>query len=146
MFERLDYKTGAPLQLLRTYRDSNLADQYGAYLAYHPNGLLHIKGQYNGNQKAEEWYYYNDTSKHILTETYKEGLLVKTELPDTVKKSKDTLQYKDEREANLKGGTKAWLTYIQKNLNADVGQQSIMGGQVQVLFKIDAEGNLFIFI
>ncbi len=141
VFERLDYHLGEPLELLRSYNDSNLNELQGAYLEYHPNGLLRVRGQYRKNQKVDDWYYYNDTSKHILTETYKEDILVKTELPDTVKKLTDTVTYKDEREANLKGGTKAWITYIQKNLNADVAQQSKTGGQVRVLFRINTAGN-----
>src|SRR6187397_381585 len=75
VFERLDYQMGAPLVKLRTYNDSNLTNLEGAYLEYHPNGSLHIKGQYSQNLKSTEWYQYDDTGKHIFTEVYDEGIL-----------------------------------------------------------------------
>lgn len=141
IFERLDYKMSAPLIKLRTYNDSLLTQLQGAYIEYYTNGFIHVKGQYENNMKAGEWYYYSTDDKHQLTETYDNGALIKKEIPDTTKKVKDSLLYGDEREANFKGNNnKAWVTYLQKNLKSDVAQQSLAGGKVRVLFVINKEG------
>ena len=140
IFQRLDYKLGGPLVKLRTYNDSNLTSLQGAYLEYHANGGIRFKGQYDQNLKTTEWYQFDDTGKHVFTEVYDKGLLVDSHPPDTTKK--DTTKYKDDREANLKGGIKTWISYLQKTTNGDVGLQSVRGGKVMVFFSVDTEGNL----
>jgi len=142
IFERLDYNMGGPLIMLRTYNDSNLSQLHGTYLEYHPNGTLQLSAKYKDNHKEGFWYYYDDTSKHIFTKKYKAGELVKTELPDTVKKIKDTITHKDEREAFMKSGGKGWISYLQKNLNPAVAILSKKGGEVRVSFAIDTSGNV----
>ncbi|MEO6719901.1 MAG: energy transducer TonB [Ferruginibacter sp.] len=139
IYERLDYNMGKPLIKLRTYSDSLLKSQEGAQLEYYPSGSLQVKGNFSKNLKEDDWLYFNDTGKHILTETYKAGELIASKQPDTTTK-KDSVVYGDEREANIKGGVKSWIKYIQKNLNADVAQSSVKGGHVRVLFKINTEG------
>jgi len=140
VYERLDYKMGAPLVKLRTYSDVNLTLLQGSYLEYHPTGELHIKGQYNNNLKETEWYYYDDKGKATLTETYKAGELLASKLPDT-SKNKDSITYKDEREAEFKGGTNEWIKYLQKNLKGEVCENSVKGGKVRVLFTVNTDGN-----
>lgn len=103
-----------PLIKIWTNNDSNLTNPQGAYLEYHTHGSLHIKGRYSQNLKSTEWYQYKDNGKHIFTEVYENGVLIKNHQPDTIKK--DTTTYKDDREADLKGGTKAWINYIVKNM------------------------------
>ncbi len=141
-FERLDYNMGGPLMMLRTYNDSNLSQLHGTYLEYHPNGTLHLLGKYKHNLKEGHWYYYDDTSKHIFTKIYNEGVLEKSEVPDTVKKIKDSVTYNDEREANMKGGPKVWINFLQKNMRPEVAIQSKGGGQVRVSFAIDTTGKV----
>ena len=141
VFERLDYNKGKPLTKLRTYNDSLLQSQEGAYLEYFPSGSLSVKGFFSKNLKEKDWYFYNDTGKHILTETYREGNLIASKVPDTTQK-KDSITYKDEREADMKGGIQTWLKYIRTHLNADVAHNSVKGGQVRVMFKINTEGKV----
>ena len=139
IFERLDYKLQAPLVMLRTYSDSNLTFQQGKYMEYYPSGELRTSGEYSNNMKSGDWMHYNDTGKVVLTERYENGNMTEAENPDTVKK-KEPLLYGDEKEANMDGGVKAWINYIKKTLNPDVGQQSVKGGKVRVIFKINTKG------
>ncbi len=143
VYERLDYKMGAPLVKLRTYSDANLTILQGSYLEYYPSGGLHILGKYINNIKEKEWYYYDDTGKATLTEIYKAGELIASKIPDTSKK-KDSINgitYKDEREAEFRGGKKEWIKYLQKNLKSEVGLNSVKGGIVRVLFIVNTTGN-----
>ncbi len=142
IFERLDYKMSSPLVKLRTYHDSNLTKLHGVYIEYFSNGDVQVRGSYQNDLKDREWYYYNDTGKHIRTETFEAGKLLKTENPDTIAKKKDSIVYKDEREADLKGGRKAWIKYLQEHLNSNVALQSARGGQVRVQFRVTKEGGL----
>lgn len=140
-FERLDYKMSAPLIKLRTYSDSNLTLLQGRYMEYHPSGELHIIGEYINNLKEKEWHYYDETGKENLIETYKAGELTASKLPDTSKK-KDSITYKDEREAQFKIGKNEWNKYLQENLKTEVGLRSLKGGTVRVLFIINTDGKL----
>lgn len=142
VFERLDYKMSSPLTKLRTYSDSNLSSLQGLYLEYFPDGNLQVRGHYGNNMKQHDWSYYNDTGKVILTKTFVDDNLIKTENPDTLPKKKDTLENKDNKEASFKGGMKAWIKYLQTHLNADVGRLSIKGGTVRVQFRVTKEGSI----
>ncbi len=140
-FERLDYKMSAPLVKLRTYSDSNLTLLQGRYMEYHPSGELHIIGEYINNLKEKEWHHYDESGKENLIETYKAGELTASKLPDTSKK-KDSITYKDEREAQFKSGKNEWNKYLQENLKTEVGLSSLKGGTVRVLFIINTDGKL----
>ena len=140
-FERLDYKMSAPLIKLRTYSDSNLTLLQGQYMEYHPSGEVHVIGEYINNLKEKEWYYYDETGKENLIETYKAGELTASKLPDTSKK-KDSTTYKDEREAQFKSGKNEWVKYLQANLKTDVAVRSVKGGTVRVLFIINTDGQV----
>jgi protein TonB len=141
-YQRIDYKMHAPVQKVRTYSDSTLSVLDGDYYEYASNGAISKSGHYTMNEKTNDWYYYNDTGKVILKEQYEHNVLIKTINPDTVKEI-TTLKnaLKDEgREAIYKKGDSDWIKYLTKNLNADVGNQSVAGGQVRVMFIVNKEG------
>jgi protein TonB len=115
---------------------------HGVYIEYFPNGDVQVRGNYQNNLKHQEWYYYNDTGKHFRTETFEAGKLLKTENPDTIARKKDSIVYKDEREAVIKGGKKAWIKYLQEHMNSNVALQSVRGGQVRVQFRVTKEGEI----
>jgi len=138
LFERLDYKLGAPLVKLRSYRDSNLTILNGPYLEYYPSGELNIKGQYENSLQEGDWYYYSDSGKSMLTEKYVKGKLIESNPPDTAKKTGPF--NKGDREADWAGGTRKWIKYLQTNLNAELGLKSVNGGTVKVLFTINPLG------
>ena len=138
LFERLDYKLGAPLVKLRSYGDSNLTILNGPYLEYYPSGELNIKGQYENTFREGDWYYYNDSGKSLQTEKYTKGKLIATNPPDTAEKK--TAFHKGDREADWPGGSQKWIKYLQNNLNIDVGLKSVNGGTVRVLFTVNTSG------
>jgi hypothetical protein len=141
-FQRLDYKMHAPLVKERNYTDSTLTILQGKYYEYDANGILSLIGEYENNLKENTWNIYNDTGKVILQEKYKNGLLIETIDPDTVKKvepNKDSLD-KDEKEASFGKGKKDWMKYLVKNLKPDVSLNSVNGGQVRVMYIVDTLG------
>jgi periplasmic protein TonB len=141
-FQRLDYKVSAPLVKVRNYTDSTLKILLGNYYEYATDGAIAVWGYYENNAKEKDWYYYNDTGKVILEEKYKNGVLIATINPDTVKKEKpgdDKLQ-DGEREAVYKKSDKDWIKYLSKNLNGDVASKSVKGGNVVVQFMVNTTG------
>ena len=141
-YQRIDYKMHAPIQKIRTYTDSTLTILDGAYYEYSVDGAIFKSGYYSRNEKCKDWYYYNDTGKVILEEKYEHDVLIKTINPDTIKVSspKDSALKDDGTEAVYKKGNGDWIKYLTKNLNADVGNQSLAGGQVRVMFTVTKEG------
>ncbi len=141
-FQRLDYILQGPLQKVRTYSDSNLTILNGWYYEYAPDGSITLSGTYYNNQKAKDWYHYNDTGKVVLEEKYEMGTLIKTIDPDTIKKKEEMPEglQKVEREATFKKGDKDWIKYLTKNLNADAGIKSVKGGTVRVGFTVNKMG------
>lgn len=140
-FQRLDYKLHGPLMTVKTYKDSAMKILDGEFYGYRDNGLLQIMGAYAENKKNGRWYYYNDTFKVVKEEKYDHGTLLETIDPDTVKKEK-AVEYPDEKEGEFKGGNKAWIKFIQSNLNADVAAKSVKGGKVMVGFMVNKDGDV----
>ncbi|MEN9572092.1 MAG: hypothetical protein RL172_3323 [Bacteroidota bacterium] len=140
-FERLDYLLGAPLTMLRTYNDSTLKNLDGPYLQYHPSGMIQVKGQYSRNTKTGEWWYYNDTGKVEKKEFYEQGIIQRSENPDSVEK-KETIKYGDEREADMVGGKNAWQSYLLKKMQQTNGSLSELKGKILVQFTINTSGKL----
>lgn len=141
-FQRLDYNLRAPLERVRTYSDSNLSVLNGPYYEYSFNGALSLSGVYANNLKEKEWFYYNDTGKVILKMQYEHGVLIKTVNPDTLeKKDPKDMKLKDgEVEAHFKKGELAWKDYLVKNLDFDVIDKSVKGGNVRVGFTVNTSG------
>ncbi|GAB2828278.1 energy transducer TonB [Ferruginibacter profundus] len=141
-FQRLDYGINKPLQRLKTYSDSSLSVLEGDYYEYDTNGRMIKSGYYENNLKARTWYYYNDTFKVILKEQYEAGVLINTINPDTIKdKTKDeTAVKKVEVEAQYGKGKNDWGKYLSKNLNGDVADNSVAGGEVVVQFVVNISG------
>jgi Gram-negative bacterial TonB protein C-terminal len=140
IFQRLDYKMHAPLVKERNYADASMTVLKGNYFEYDENGALKIWGKYEENKKTSSWFSYNDTAKMILEEQYENGVLIKTINPDTVKNIVDTVKYKDEVEASFGKKKGDWMKYLLKNLDPNVANNSLKGGQVRVAFKINTLG------
>ena len=139
--QRLDYKMSGPLIKESNYLDSNLKILDGPYYEYAPDGSLSKSGKYIKNLKENDWMNYNDTGKVILIETYINDILIKTTDPDTVaKKELPPEKIKGEREADFGKNDRAWKNFLVKNLNAEVGKQSLKGGTVRIGFIVDITG------
>jgi TonB family protein len=141
IFERLDYKLGAPIVMLRTYNDSDLSILEGKYLKYFESGNLQVNGQYHNNQKTGDWLYYNDSGRTITKETYKDNVLVQTENLDIVRKE-DTKLKGDEREAEFQGGDKAWRKYLIDAMLKKPESLSSLKGEIRVMFTVNPAGKL----
>ena len=138
VFQKLEYKIGAPLQALRSYSDSGLAILQGPYYEYNLNGNLSKSGYYNANKKDSIWYNYNDTGKVTAIEKFEMGFLIKAINPDTIKKEEKNnyqdITYKKAR------GNKDWIHYLLHSINGDVASNSVKGGTVWVGFAINKGG------
>ena len=51
----------------------------GEWYFYHSNDHLDRVGSFINGKQEGEWYFYNREAKHIKTETYKNGELIKTQ-------------------------------------------------------------------
>lgn len=143
-FQRLDYKFHILLIKSKTYSDSILTVLQGRYYKNYGSGRILKSGHYLNNQKDKDWLYYNDTAKVILKEKYKNGILINTVYPDTVREErlKQSTLDKDEREATFKSGDRGWIRYLTKNVNAEVSSQPVNGGTVKVGFMVDMNGKI----
>jgi TonB family protein len=140
-YQRIDYIMHAPIQKVRTYKDSTLRILDGAYYEYASNGSIFKSGYYSSNEKSNDWYYYNDSGRVILQEKYEHDILITKIDPDTIKKTVPLKLLKDEdRQAIFKKGDSDWIKYLTKNLNADAGSQSVAGGEVRVMFIVNRDG------
>jgi len=140
-FEKLEYKPFAPLQRFSTYTDSTLSILQGNYGEYNDKGALLTIGYYISNKKQGDWRYYNDSGKMILIKRYNNDSLIKTPLPDTVKKSNKNKIKRDEKVAFFKDGESGWRKYLLENLNIDLASKSKNGGLVKAVFKIGKDGH-----
>lgn len=141
-FQRLDYNLYAPLKKVRSYTDSTLTVLQGSFYEYDLQGAIAKSGYYLNNLKDKDWYFYNDTGKVVLEETYAKGILIKSLNPDTVKKEKaiETNFTKVDREATFKNGDKDWIKYLSENVNAELTDKSVKGGMVRASFMVNKEG------
>lgn len=139
--QRLDYKMSGPLIKESNYLDSNLKILDGAYYEYAFDGSLSKAGKYTNNLREGEWKDYNDTGKVTLIQTYLNNVLIKTTDPDTIPKKEISQEKKaGEKEAEFGKKDKGWKSYLENNLIADVGLQSVKGGTVKIAFIVDTLG------
>lgn len=139
--QRLDYKMSGPIIKESNYLDSNMQILDGPYYEYALDGSLAVAGTYINDLKEYDWMSYNDTGKVILIKTYLNNALIKTTDPDTVAKKEILTVIKViEKEADFGKNNKAWKNFLVKNLNAEVGNQSVNGGTVRVGFIVDTIG------
>lgn len=54
-------------------------EKQGPITHYYPSGRARITGQYDQSYRTGTWYYMNDSSEVIKTETYEDGAVVKEE-------------------------------------------------------------------
>jgi hypothetical protein len=140
-FQRLDYKLKGPLIKEENYSDSTLEILEGMCYEYHKNGALLKSGEFNNNLKEKDWKTYNDTGKVLLIDTYEKDVLIKSVNPDTLKKEpEDSTLKKDEQEANFGEKDNDWKSFLFKNLDVRVIEDSNKGGTIWVGFTIDTSG------
>ncbi|MDB5201647.1 MAG: TonB family protein [Ferruginibacter sp.] len=141
LYQRCDYKLRGPQLAFRTYTNSTLTMLNGQTGSYRPDGSIMLVANYKDNKKDGKWFYVSSTGKSYLSETYKADSLINSEVLDTTKKDKEKTEPKaGEREAQLKGGGKAWMKYLVANIKADLAQSSMHGGEIRVAFIVSEDG------
>lgn len=123
-----------------TYEDTIMISPVGLQLIYFKNGHLEDSAffqdhkviysyHYYPNNQLESRYYLPDNKKDPVTEGYDE-------------EGKKIKNYVFEKEAEFKGGSKAWISYIKKNVSKDLttkGDEQVTAS-VEVEFIIDESG------
>lgn len=135
-FQRLDYGVHAPLQLLRTYKGSDMKILEGRYIRYRESGWIQEWGNYTDNLKEGDWYFYNDTGKVYKRIKYLKGTELETENYDLNEKE-DTTTSPGDFEAEFPGGQKALVQYLIKTIDPDVAESTKKGGKIRVLFTVE---------
>src|SRR3989440_4779213 len=132
-----------------SYKDEKGAIPNGFFAYYSSSGFLDSCGQVINQRKHQIWtYFQGDSGKVYLRKTYAHGFLIKTEDYRQRKEvaETDTMQKtfaKVEVESEFNGGTKAWQTYLNKNLRyPERAINAESQGMVWVLFVVDTKGKL----
>lgn len=124
--------------MLRTYNDTNMSNLNGKFLKYYESGILGLNGQYNNNEKNGDWFYYNNSGKIIIKETYSNNKLVRKENPNTLEK--ENSESRDKRKPEFTSGTKGWNSYLQHALLKMPSELFSLKGKIEVMFTINIEG------
>ncbi len=141
------YHFEGPLISIETYRDPDAAVPHGYFAFFDANGNLDSAGTVFEGRRHEKWHYYTDTFSVWQVLEYEKGILIKkkdhTELEAERKRNEAEPLWPDDKEAVFKGGLKAWLKYLEKNLvYPDRALQLQKSGQVRILFTVNSDGSL----
>ena len=53
--------------------------KHGPYMEFFENKKVKVKGQFAGNKKVENWFYFDNMGELIKTETYQNDELINTQ-------------------------------------------------------------------
>lgn len=142
-----NYLFSGPLLSVETYKDEDGTIPHGYFAWFDSNGNIDSSGETFGGRKHGSWYYFTDSLSVWQTEKYENGIL--SERKDSIllrneKRSNDSIGYlPGDKEAVFKGGTNAWIKYLQNNIKIP-GRAEKMGksGTVKIFFMVDSDGSL----
>lgn len=126
-----------------TYADTILQNPIGMQVLYSRKGALEDSAFYADGKAKYLFHYYPNkqlSMHYYLPENGKEGVIEGYD--EDGKKIKN---YVFEKEAEFKGGQKAWQSYIAKNASKDLsvkGEDGATTAIVQIQFIVDEEGNV----
>lgn len=143
------YNFTGPLINVETYKDQEGKILNGFIAYYDSEGNIDSSGYTLNGKKDGTWYFYTDTLSIWLQKDYVDGVLIKT-IDLEEKRKKEALEKKVpsgfdsvEKEANLKGGTKEWRKYLEKNISfPDRALKLWKNGLVMIGFVVDTGGKL----
>jgi antitoxin component YwqK of YwqJK toxin-antitoxin module len=125
-----------------TYEDASFGKPTGTFIGYHKNGALEDSIIYNDEHKIQEQFkYYKNKQvefRYLLT-----GPNVQYDIKAYDEEGKVIKGYIYEKEAEFKGGDKAWMSYIAKNASKEFyakGKEANETVTVRVMFCINEEG------
>ncbi|MDQ6762475.1 MAG: energy transducer TonB [Bacteroidota bacterium] len=128
-----------------TYADTILQNPIGMQVLYSRKGLMEDSGFYADGKAKYLFHYYPNKQlamHYYLPENGKDGVIEGYD--EDGKKIKN---YVFEKEAEFRGGQKAWQSYIAKNATKDLslkGEDGATTATVQIQFIVDEEGNVSI--
>jgi protein TonB len=123
---------------------------HGYFAWYDTNGTIDSAGYTYKGKKDKTWYYYSDSLTVWQSETYNRGILIKRMDEAALKAERedqrntlDTSSFQTvEKEAAFKGDGRAWIRYLEKNLQfPGRAMQLDKQGKVVVSFVVDKDGS-----
>lgn len=143
------YNFNGPLINVETYKDAQGEILNGFIAYYDSKGSIDSSGYALNGKKDGTWYFYSDSLTISLQKDFTNGVLVKT-IDLEEKRKKDILEKNTssgfesvDKEADLKGGTKEWIKYLQKNLRFPERALKLgKSGKVMIGFVVDTDGKL----
>ncbi len=143
MYQCISYwMTGNKLRGKSTYPDTLMMHPVGSQVLYFQNGHVEDSTFYSGEKRLYEYHYYSNgqlAAHYYIPDGKDEG--VAEGFDEEGKKVKN---YVYEKEAEFKGGQKAWQQYIQKNVSKDlkIKGEGDVTAEVQVQFIVNQEGEV----
>ncbi|MCC6288160.1 MAG: energy transducer TonB [Chitinophagaceae bacterium] len=144
------YRFDGPLMAIETYKDKEGDIPHGKFVFFGPDGKVDSSGNTYDGKKNDWWYYMTDSSTLFRKEKYSQGKLLESMDTTAIRleseenqRKWDSRVVKDEVEASFDGGEKAWVKYIQKNIEfPDRARNLKKAGMVVIQFIIDKAGNV----
>lgn len=99
---------------IETFKDKEATKPHGYFAYFDKQGKIDSSGKVYNGLKDGEWYIYGDSIKPQIIHEYAMGRFIKER--KTADRAVDTTKHFDEREADFKGGIKAWINYLQNNI------------------------------
>ena len=143
LYKCTSYTTGTnTVQGKSTFPDTIMINPIGLQLLYNKKGKLEDSVFY-ADGKTKFLYHYHPNGKlevyYYLPENKKEGIIEAYD--EEGNKIKNYILTKD---AAFKGGEKAWLAYLKKNVSNDfnIKREDIITANVQIQFVVDENGSV----
>ena len=146
-FQWKNYNFTGSLINIETYRDEDATIPNGLIAYYGVDGQIDSSGYTLDGKKDSTWYFYDDTVHVWMQKDYKNGILLNTIDFNEKRKEEEKAGIKPpplepgEIEADFIGGIKAWIKYLQNNVNfPERALQLNQKGMVKIGFAIDITG------
>jgi protein TonB len=145
------YNISGPLISIETYKDADSKIEHGYFSFFDRKGIIDSSGHVFEGRRNGEWLYYTDSMTVWQTEEYRHGVMIERKDRDAIKRENEerkngpdsTAFAMVEREADFKGGEKAWNKYLISNINYPKRAASLnKHGTVVVTFVVTTTGGL----
>ena len=149
------YVAGRPRWMSMQFKDEKGRLLHGKYVSYRPNGFADTVGYYKDGKRDGEWLVYASNTRRLKTLLYADDGLIWEKDSITMNKEMELRANasqagsdgktftKVEIESEFPGGSKAWQTYLGKNLRyPEESVKRHAQGMVIVQFIVDKEGKV----
>lgn len=141
------YNFSGPIISIQTFKDEESTIPHGYLSYFDTKGIIDSSGYTFNGKKDKQWFYYTDTLSVWQVDEYDKGKLIKRRDSLMLKAERiaqNTIKFlPSDKEADFKGGTRNWISYLQKNLEFPERAQKLqIGGKVQIVFTVGSDGLL----